>query len=64
MNFSIARHCWSNSAKKKALAEQMEDITCIEREIMGMTQDAMREIKAAENDEGRNAALDESSPRA
>ncbi len=48
-----------DSAKKRAIAEQIADVSVIEREIMRMTQEAMRDVAAAKNDEARDAALDE-----
>jgi hypothetical protein len=48
-----------DSAKKRAIAEQMADASTIEREILRMTQEAMRDIAAVRNDEARDAALDE-----
>ncbi len=48
-----------DSAKKRAIAEQIADVSVIEREIMRMTQEAMRDIAAAKNDEALAAALDE-----
>jgi len=48
-----------DSAKKRAIAEQIADISTIEREIMRMTQEAMRDVNATKNDEALAAALDE-----
>jgi hypothetical protein len=48
-----------DSAKKRAIAEQIADVSVIEREIMRMTQEAMRDVAAAKNDEALAAALDE-----
>jgi len=48
-----------DSAKKRAIAEQIADVSVIEREIMRMTQEAMRDVAVARNDEARDAALDE-----
>ena len=48
-----------DSAKKRIVADQMTEIAHIEREIMRMTQEAMRDVNAAKSDEALAAALDE-----
>jgi len=48
-----------DSAKKRAIAEQIADVATIEREIVRMTQEAMRDIATIRHDEARVAALDE-----
>lgn len=48
-----------DSAKKRAVADQIADISTIEREIQRMTNDAMREVSACGVDAAQDAAREE-----